>query len=99
MNRSSALSRRLKERDREIESDNRDRQKEKDEIDELRRRLTDEGHPDPLAEVRRVKHPFHSISSAFFHRFPQLTRRYLISHESITATKGRRGEDAREVKG
>lgn len=35
----SALSRRIRDREREIEADERDRRKEKDEVEELRRRL------------------------------------------------------------
>lgn len=41
----SALSRRIRDREREIESDERDRKKEKEEVEELRRRLQEE-YPD-----------------------------------------------------
>ncbi|XP_054719030.1 RNA-binding protein 25-like [Uloborus diversus] len=50
----SALARRLKEREKEIEEDILDRQKEKEELDELRKKLIEEGHPDPEAEVERL---------------------------------------------
>lgn len=43
--RGSALSRRIRDREREIESDERDRKKEKEEVEELRRRLQEE-YPD-----------------------------------------------------
>lgn len=43
--RGSALARRIRDREREIESDERDRKKEKDEVEELRRRLQEE-YPD-----------------------------------------------------
>lgn len=43
--RGSALSRRIRDREREIEADERDRRKEKDEVEELRRRLQEE-YPD-----------------------------------------------------
>ncbi|XP_074646948.1 RNA-binding protein 25-like isoform X2 [Tubulanus polymorphus] len=51
----SALSRRLKEREKEIEADTRDRQREKEEIEEIRRKLLEEGHPDPEGEVARIE--------------------------------------------
>lgn len=50
----SALVRRMKEREKEIEEDMIDRQKEKDELEELRKKLVEEGHPDPDAEVERL---------------------------------------------
>ncbi|GAB6021729.1 putative RNA-binding protein 25 [Chamberlinius hualienensis] len=52
---SNALLRRLKDREKEIENDNRDRQKEKEELEELRLKLLEEGHPDPNAELERVR--------------------------------------------
>lgn len=52
--RGSALARRLKEREKEKEADSRDRQREKEEYEELRRKLMEEGHPDPDAELARV---------------------------------------------
>lgn len=52
----SALQRRLKEREKEVELDNRDRQREREELEELRRKLAEEGHPDPEAEARRIHH-------------------------------------------
>ncbi|CAH1262377.1 RBM25 [Branchiostoma lanceolatum] len=51
----SALQKRLKERQKEIELDEMDRRKEKEEIEEIRRRLMEEGHPDPQAEVERLE--------------------------------------------
>ena len=52
--RGSPLTRRMKEREKEKEADTRDRQREKEEIDELKRKLLDQGHPDPEAELARV---------------------------------------------
>lgn len=52
--RGSGLSRRMKEREKEIELDERDRLREKEEIEEIRKRLMEEGHPDPEAEMARV---------------------------------------------
>ncbi|XP_067682430.1 RNA-binding protein 25-like [Haliotis asinina] len=51
----SALARRLKEREKEKEADSRDRQREKEEYEELRRKLMEEGHPDPDAELARLE--------------------------------------------
>ena len=53
--RGSPLARRLKEREKEKEADTRDRQREKEEIEELKRKLLDQGHPDPEAELARVR--------------------------------------------
>lgn len=50
--RSKQLSQRLKERQIEVEEDERDRRAEKRELDELRRKLIEEGHPDPNAEFK-----------------------------------------------
>ncbi|XP_067119805.1 RNA-binding protein 25 isoform X2 [Centruroides vittatus] len=50
----SALARRLKEREKEIEADNHDRRKEKEELEELRRQLVEKGHPDPDGEIDRI---------------------------------------------
>ena len=44
----------MKEREKEMEADDRDRQREKEEIEELRRKLTEEGHSDVEGEVARV---------------------------------------------
>ena len=52
--RGSALERRLRERQKEKEADARDRAKEKEEMEEIRRKLLDEGHPDPEAEMAKV---------------------------------------------
>lgn len=35
--------------------DERDRKREKEELEEIRQRLLAEGHPDPEAEIRRVR--------------------------------------------
>lgn len=48
------LIRRMKEREKEREADARDRQREKEELEEIRRKLMDEGHPDPEAELAKV---------------------------------------------
>ena len=37
-----------------MEADERDRQREREEMEEIRRRLMEEGHPDPEAEMARV---------------------------------------------
>lgn len=52
----TALQRRMKDREKEIELDNRDRQRECDELNGLRKKLRDEGHPDPEAEAKRIHH-------------------------------------------
>ena len=62
--RGSALARRLNEREKEMEADERDRQKEKEELEEIRRRLLDDGHPDPDAEMAKV--PFCFFWGFFF---------------------------------
>ena len=47
--------RRMKEREKEREADARDRQREKEELEEIKRRLMEEGHPDPEAELAKVR--------------------------------------------
>lgn len=37
-----------------MEADERDRKREKEELEEIRQRLLAEGHPDPDAELQRV---------------------------------------------
>lgn len=54
MCRGRELQRRLAERQKEIEADTRDRQKEKDELEELRSKIYAEEHVDPSAEFERV---------------------------------------------
>lgn len=51
----SALERRLRERQKEKEVDARDRAKEKEELDEIRRKLLEEGHPDPEEEMAKIE--------------------------------------------
>ena len=46
--------RRLKEREKEREADARDRQREKEELEEIKRKLMEDGHPDPEAELEKV---------------------------------------------
>lgn len=53
--RGSALQKRLRDQEKEIEADERDRKREKEELEEIRQRLLDEGHPNPDAELRRVR--------------------------------------------
>uniref|UniRef100_A0A8C1J7N1 RNA binding motif protein 25a n=1 Tax=Cyprinus carpio TaxID=7962 RepID=A0A8C1J7N1_CYPCA len=53
--RGSALQKRLRDREKELELDERDRKREKDELEEIRQRLLAEGHPDPDAELQRVR--------------------------------------------
>jgi len=54
---SHALTRRMKEREKEAEADARDRHKEREEIEELRKKLVEEGHPDPDAEINKRQNP------------------------------------------
>ncbi|RWS08610.1 RNA-binding protein 25-like protein [Dinothrombium tinctorium] len=49
----SAFNRRLRERQKEKEDDERDARQEKRELEELRRKLTEEGHPDPDSEAKK----------------------------------------------
>jgi len=37
-----------------MEADERDRQKEREELEEIRKKLLEDGHPDPEAEMERV---------------------------------------------
>ena len=53
--RGSSLQRRLREREKEMEMDERDRQREKEEIEEIRRRLLEEGHPDPESQIVKLE--------------------------------------------
>ena len=48
------MERRRAEREREVESDIRDRQKEKEELDELKNKIFAEGHSDPSATFEKV---------------------------------------------
>jgi RNA-binding protein 25 len=48
------LQRRLAEREKEIEQDGRDRQREKEELEELKTKIFSEEHDDPSAEFERV---------------------------------------------
>ena len=55
--RASVMKGRLRERQKEMEEDERDRRTEKRELEELRRRLSEEGHPDPDVEAaKRMNH-------------------------------------------
>lgn len=49
------MQKRLRDREKELELDERDRKREKDELEEIRQRLLAEGHPDPDAELQRVR--------------------------------------------
>ncbi|KAL4237430.1 putative RNA-binding protein 25 [Mactra antiquata] len=51
----SALERRLRERQKEKEVDARDRAKEKEELEDIRRKLLEEGHPDLEAEMAKIE--------------------------------------------
>ena len=48
------MERRLRDRQKEKEADARDRQKEKEELEEIKRKLFEEGHPDPETEIAKV---------------------------------------------
>ena len=54
----TALNRRLRDREKEKEIDERDRLKEKEELDEILQRLKEEGNPDPEAEVAKIVKEF-----------------------------------------
>jgi RNA-binding protein 25 len=47
------LSRRLRDREIEIAADENEREQEKKELEDLRNKLAEEGHPDPDSEVRK----------------------------------------------
>ena len=47
----------MKEREKEAEADARDRHKEKEEMEELRKKLVEEGHPDPDSEISKRQNP------------------------------------------
>ena len=47
----------MKEREKEAEADARDRHKEKEEMEELRKKLVEEGHPDPDSEIGKRQNP------------------------------------------
>lgn len=49
------LQRRLAERLKEAESDTRDREKEKDELEELKSKIFSSAYEDPTAEFEKVK--------------------------------------------
>lgn len=51
----SALERRLRDRQKEKEADARDRAKEKEELEEIKRKLFEEGHPDPETEIAKIE--------------------------------------------
>jgi RNA-binding protein 25 len=50
----SSLEKKLKSREKEIESDNKDRLKEKEELEELKKKLIDKGLSDVEIEAQRV---------------------------------------------
>jgi RNA-binding protein 25 len=50
----SNLEKRLKLREKEIEADFKDRQKEKEELEELKKKLIEKGHLDAEIEAKRV---------------------------------------------
>jgi len=54
--RAGSLQRRLNEREKEMEADERDRQKEREELEDIRKKLLEDGHPDPEAEMERVNY-------------------------------------------
>ena len=63
--RGSALERRLRDRQKEKEADARDRAKEKEELEEIKRKLFEEGHPDPETEIARVMQYCSKLLSLF----------------------------------
>ena len=40
--------------EKELEADERDRQREREELEDIRKKLMEEGHPDPDSEMLRV---------------------------------------------
>ncbi len=50
----SNLEKKLKAREKEIEADNRDRQREKEELDELKKKLAEKGFADVESEAKKV---------------------------------------------
>ncbi|XP_077995367.1 RNA-binding protein 25-like [Glandiceps talaboti] len=64
----TAFQRRLRDREKEIDDDNRDRKKEKEELEEIRRKLMEEGHPDPEAEIQKLERERES------HKQPQIKK-------------------------
>lgn len=62
--------RRMKEREKEREADARDRQREKEELEEIKRRLMEEGHPDPDAELAKVVWFFRYLRNYDIFRVP-----------------------------
>ena len=67
--RGSALQKRLRDREKEMEADERDRKREKEELEEIRQRLLAEGHPDPDAELQRVRYIRNSVLLRLSHHF------------------------------
>ena len=55
--RSTSFKERLRDRRREMEDDDRDRRNELRELEELKRKLEDEGHPDPESEAEKRMNP------------------------------------------
>lgn len=53
--RGSLLQKRLAERVKEAETDTRDRQKEKEEIEELKNKIYSAGHEDPITLFEKVR--------------------------------------------
>ncbi|CAF0775533.1 unnamed protein product [Didymodactylos carnosus] len=91
----TALARRLKEREHEIEIDNRDRYKEKEELEELRQKLTQQNIDDVEGELkRRVAHEEDAIRRCL----AELTHTH--SDSSTTAsTSNSENEDEKDEKG
>jgi len=82
VDRGSALQRRLNEREKEMETDERDRQKEREELEDIRRKLLEEGHPDPEAEMERVRSILLTLilicSSSFHHSYHLSTVEHIL---------------------
>ncbi|XP_014783634.1 RNA-binding protein 25 [Octopus bimaculoides] len=67
----SALARRLSEREVEKQLDARDRQKEKEELEEIRLRLLQEGHEDAEAEIAKMEQERDEHLKPRLHLLPQ----------------------------
>ena len=73
--------------------DERDRKREKEELEEIRQRLLAEGHPDPDAELQRVSQSLCSTSYSCIYPIRGLVKSHL--HKEIRTEL--RGRSVREM--
>ncbi|EPY81242.1 hypothetical protein CB1_000743117 [Camelus ferus] len=81
--RGSALQKRLRDREKEMEADERDRKREKEELEEIRQRLLAEGHPDPDAELQRVKSKYVLLGASNSPGQPNSVKRKKLPVDSV----------------